>query len=59
MNVDELNNEELEELRSRYINELIDIGEESIETISQITFDDVRAHYDNIYFVKEDFFCNI
>lgn len=59
MNVDELNNEELEELRSRYVNELIDIGEESIEIISQITFDEVRAFYDNIYFVKEDFFCNM
>lgn len=59
MSVDELNNNELEELLERFKDQLRDEGEETEEVIENLTFDDVKAHYDNYDFVKEDFFCNL
>ncbi len=59
MSVDELNKNELEELLERFQDQLRGEGEESEEVIDNLTYDDVKTHYDNNDFVKEDFFCNL
>lgn len=59
MSVDELNNNELEELLESFKYQLRGEGEETEEVIENLSFDDVKVHYDNYDFVKDDFFCNI
>lgn len=60
--VNELNESELNELRSTlyyqlYENGTIDIDND-IEDAEDITDDMLYKHYDGICFVKDDFFCN-
>ena len=60
--VHELKADELEELRNNYFYQLEDIDEEvldSIENPQDIPMEDVIAHYKGVYFVEDDFFCNI
>ena len=63
-NVDELTQNELEELRSRYYYQLIDDGSleevmgEEIDSEQEIPMDLIKEHYRDTYFVDEDFFCN-
>lgn len=59
MSIDELNKEELTELLSSLKDQLRTEGEESEGVIDNLTFDDVKTHYDDTYFVKDDFFCNL
>lgn len=64
--VHELNQDELEELRSRWhsqheddgsINEVLGIKGEILET--DVPMDIVITYYEDTFFVDEDFFCNI
>lgn len=59
--VDELTQNELEELRSRYYYQGLDDGslEEVIESEEEIPMDLVKDHYRDTLFVEEDFFCNL
>lgn len=62
MDVTELRQEELEELRESYYHQLLDCEEEvigNIESAEGIDMSNVIAHYEGVYFVEEDFFCNI
>ena len=62
MDVSELRQEELEELRDRFYHQLIDLDDEILESIDcaeDIDMSNVIAHYEGTYFVEEDFFCNI
>jgi hypothetical protein len=61
MSTDELNQNELEELRETYFNQLEETAPdvlEDITTASQIPMSNVKVHYQGVYFVKDDFFCN-
>ena len=63
--VDELNEDELQELRSRWYHQHIDDG--SLEEVMGVFVDDedevpigvVKSYYEGTSFVKEDFWCNI
>jgi hypothetical protein len=63
--VHELNQEELEELRSRWYHQHLDDG--SLEEImgrevddeDDVPMDVVITYYEGTYFVEEDFFCNL
>jgi hypothetical protein len=60
--VNELNENELEELRESYFQELLDTSPDFIgdfENSSQIPMEDVKNHYEGISFVEDDFFCNL
>jgi hypothetical protein len=62
--VGELNQNELEELRSRYYHQLLDDGSldevmgKEINSEEEIPMDLIQAHYQDTFFVKEDFWCN-
>lgn len=55
----ELNQEELDELRQSYLCELREIGDTSFNFAEEIPMENVINHYDGIYFVEDDFWCNI
>lgn len=60
--VHDLTEEELEELRSNYFYQLLDIDKEVLGDIGysqEIPMANVIKHYEHIRFVEEDFFCNI
>lgn len=63
--VHELKNDELNELRSRWFHERLDDGslKEVIgvgaEEEEDVPMDIVKIHYENTFFVEEDFWCNI
>lgn len=63
MSVDELTNEQLQELRVFYYQQLLETtGDEVLEGITQpneIPMSDVIAHYEGVYFVNDDFFCSM
>lgn len=62
MDVTELRPEELEELRESYYHQLLEYDEEvlgNIDNAEDIDMSNVIAHYEGVYFVEEDFFCNI
>lgn len=62
MDVSELNQEQLEELRESYFQQLLDTDEEVLGNITcseQLPMDNVIAHYEGIYFVEDDFFCTM
>ena len=63
--VHELNQDELQELRSRWYSQHKDDG--SLEEVMEydpedeenVPMDIVIAYYETVYFVEEDFFCNL
>jgi hypothetical protein len=63
-NVNELNQNELEELRSRYYYQLLDDGSleevmgKEIDSEEEIPMELIKDHYGHTSFVDEDFFCN-
>jgi hypothetical protein len=60
--IDELNQDELEELRETYFDELLSTDSEALGDITsakQIPMSNVKQHYEGISFVEEDFFCNL
>ena len=60
--VHDLSTEELEELRATYFNQLMDTDSEVLGDITeaeQIPMEAVKAHYEHVSFVEEDFFCNM
>ena len=63
--VEELNQQELEELRERLFHQLNDDGsieevfEKEIEYSDEIPMDFVKSYYDDTFFVEEDFWCNV
>lgn len=63
--VNELNQEELEELRDRLFFQLLDEGSideivgKSVEYSSDIPTDYVKQYYSGTFFVEEDFWCNL
>ncbi len=63
-NVNELNQNELEELRSRYYYQALDDGSldevmgKEINSEEEIPMDLIKNHYADYSFVDEDFFCN-
>lgn len=63
MSVDELNQDQLEELREAYFTQLQEsTGDEILQGItvpSEIPMSDIIAHYEGIYFVNDDFFCSM
>lgn len=63
MNVNELNQDQLEELRNSYFCQLQEqTGDDVLEGITQaeeIPMSNVIAHYEGIYFVDDDFFCSM
>lgn len=60
--VHELNIDELEELRGAYFAQLDECGDEDvlgdITEPEDIPMGNVIAHYEDVYFVEDDFFCN-
>ena len=64
-NVTELNENELQELRSNLYHELLDDGSlnevmgKEIDSEDDITMDCVKDYYADTSFVEEDFFCNL
>ena len=60
--VHELNQNELEELRSNYFYQLLETDSEILDGIDspcQIDICNIVDHYDGISFTDEDFFCNL
>ena len=63
--VEELNQNELEELRSRLFHQLLDDGSldevmgKEVNEEEEIPMDFVKTHYADISFVEEDFWCNL
>jgi len=63
--VHELNQDELEELRSRWYDQHLDDGsleevmDTEVESEEEIPMDVVVAYYEGTFFVEEDFFCNL
>ena len=60
--VDECTQDELEELRDAYYDQLLTTDEEVLGDItcaSEIPMSNVKAYYEGISFVDEDFFCNL
>lgn len=58
----ELNKNELEELRSRFFDQLLTEDEGvlgDIEREEDLPMSNVIEHYEGTFFVEEDFFCNI
>jgi hypothetical protein len=64
-NVTELNENELQELRSNLYHQLLDDGSlnevmgKEIDSEDDITMDCVKDYYVGTSFVEEDFFCNL
>lgn len=61
MTVNELNTDELNELRETYYDQLLTSDEDilgDITSASKIPLSNVKVHYEGVYFVKDDFFCN-
>jgi hypothetical protein len=64
-NVNELNQNELEELRSNLYHQLLDDGSlnevmgKEINDAEEIAMDFVKNYYADTTFVEEDFFCNL
>jgi hypothetical protein len=62
--VADLNQNELEELRSRLFHQMLDDGSmlevmgKEIDEEEEIPMDFVKAHYSGTSFVEEDFWCN-
>lgn len=61
----ELNQNELEELRSRFFDQLVEQGENTKDGIlgdigreEDLPMSNVIEHYEGTFFVEEDFFCN-
>lgn len=62
MDVSELSNEQLQELRERYFDDLrMHDGDilQGIENPDGIPMSNVIAHYEGTYFVNDDFFCSM
>lgn len=62
LEVDDLRQDQLEELRETYYQQLLDTDEEvlgDISSSSEIPMSNVKAHYEGIQFVNEDFFCSM
>jgi hypothetical protein len=63
--VDELNQNELQELRSNLYHQLLDDGSlnevmgKEIDSEVEIPMDFVKEYYAHTSFVEEDFFCNL
>ena len=63
--VEELNEDELNELRSRWYHQHLDDGSleevlgEEVENELGVPMDIVKVYYSDTYFVEEDFFCNL
>ena len=60
--VHELTQDELEELRSAYFDQLLQMDNDvlgDIESEHELPMDNVIAHYEGTSFVDEDFFCNL
>lgn len=57
--VHDLRQEELEELREAYYDQLVDIGGEGFTSAEEIPMSNVITHYEGTYFVDDDFFCNL
>lgn len=55
----DLNEDELEELRSAYFEQLNDLGEENFNDPQEIPMTNVIVHYEGVMFTEEDFFCNL
>ena len=58
----DLTENELVELRDNYFNQLLDTDPEVLGDITeaeQIAFEGIKNHYSEVYFVEEDFFCNL
>lgn len=62
MSVDELNQDQLEELRANYFIQLQETsGDDVLQGITspqEIEMSNVKAHYEDTYFVNDDFFCS-
>jgi len=63
-NVDELNENELQELRNRLYYESLDDGSldevfKEINSEEEIPMDFVKYYYSDTIFVEEDFWCNL
>lgn len=60
MHVTELSREELDELKYSYADERThNCSYEELMDSLDIPDDVIFAHYDDIYFTEDDFFCNI
>ena len=63
--VHELNQDELEELRSRWYHQHLDDGSleevmnREVESEEDMPMDIVIAYYEDTFFVEEDFWCNL
>ena len=63
--VHELNQEELEELRSRWYSQHEDDGsleevlDREVEDETEVPMDLVISYYEDTYFVEDDFWCNL
>lgn len=63
--VHNLNQDELEELRSRWYHQHLDDGSldevmgKEIDSEEEVPMDIVKIYYEDTFFVEEDFFCNI
>ncbi len=63
--VEELNEDELNELRSRWYHQHLDDGSlegvlgEEVENELGVPMDIVKVYYSDTDFVEEDFFCNL
>ena len=61
MNVSELNEDQLEELRESYFYQLLEMDEDVLGEIDfpqKIPMSNVLNHYEGVYFVEEDFSCS-
>ena len=61
MNVSELNEDQLEELRESYFYQLLERDEDVLGEIDfpqKIPMSNVLNHYEGVYFVEEDFSCS-
>ena len=65
MKVTELTRDELTELKTRYYSDLLDKRGESpsygelAQIDAHVTDEEVYEEYDDVDFVKDDFFCNL
>lgn len=62
MDVSELNEDQLEELRESYFQQLLETDSdvlEGIDSSEQIPMSNIIAHYEGIYFIEDDFFCTM
>lgn len=60
--VHELNDNELQELRETYFNQLEETAPDvlcGINSADQIDMADVKDHYGDVLFSEDDFFCNL